>query len=964
MATSAPPGVNADAGLSAVAVADSRQRHGSNRLTPLPREPAWRKFLAKFDEPIIKILLAAALLKFVVDLSDAAHGGSTRLGLAGLTFVLLLVAAGLAVRPLRPWLPALLFAAGVVLAAVGTIATGTVLAEGLAVMVAVALATGVSFYSEYKSGREFEVLNARTTERVVKVLRDGRATAVPLDDIVVGDVVLLDTGDEVPADGRLLAAVGLRVDQSLLTGESEPVEKSSDPGPTPAGGEPPDVVFRGSTVVQGVGRAVMTAVGDATHLGQLARSLSDHEAGDRVRARLTSRQELTPLQQKLERLAGLISRVGYLAALAVFVAFVAADVVRGRIAWPFDAAGFQPDVFRAGLAELLHAFVIMVVIIVVAVPEGLPMSVTVSLALAMRKMTRANSLVRRMVACETVGSATVICTDKTGTLTQNRMTVVRVNGGDPASYRPASGTDWLALNAAVNSTAHLEFKDGQTVALGNSTEAALLQWLAARDVDYRSLRLTAHVRRQEPFSSERKRMTTAAAIDGRPAVLVKGAPEWLVANTTRYVDAAGRVLPWDDAARAAVMAANDDAAGQAMRTLAFAHADESDVEAELVYDGHVAIRDPLRPDVPEALTRCAKAGIAVVMITGDNPATARAIAADAGLLTDANALVLTSDEFNALDDGQVVAVLPRLRVLARAKPLDKLRLVNLLQSQGHVVAMTGDGTNDAPSLKRADVGLSMGKSGTEVAKEASDIVLLDDSFATIVRAVEWGRALYENIQRFLQFQLTINVSALAIAFLGTLLTGTQPPFTVLQMLWINVIMDTFAAIALCSEPPRRGLMRMPPKRRGEDILTRPMKVTILTTAVFYVVVMLGLIHGMRTYGWFSGDGVPSKIESFTLRQATVFFTTYVFFQVWNQINCRSLTPRLSGLAGLHRNPLFLIITALTVAGQIAIVTFGGRVFNVEPLSAYDWLAIAAATSTVLVFGEAVRWIRRRFGKQN
>jgi Ca2+-transporting ATPase len=955
MTTTGPPSVDASAGLSADAVAESRRRHGSNRLTPLPREPAWRKFLGKFDEPIIKILLAAALLKFVVDLSDSAHGGSMRLGLAALAFVLVLVATGLAVRPLRHWLPALLFGAGGVLAVAGTLATGAVLAEGLAVMVAVALATGVSFYSEYKSGREFEVLNARTTEHTVKVVRDGQAATVPLDDVVVGDVVLLDTGDEVPADGRLLAATELHIDQSLLTGESEPVEKSADAAEAAE-------VFRGTTAIQGIGRMVVTAVGDATQLGRLARSLSDDGAGDRIREKLNARLELTPLQQKLERLANLISRVGYVAAVAVFLAFLAADVARGRIAWPFDADGFRADVFRSGLGELLQAFVVMVVIIVVAVPEGLPMSVTVSLALAMRKMTRASSLVRRMVACETIGSATIICTDKTGTLTQNRMTVVRVNGGEPAAFQPrGAGVDWLAINAAVNSTAHLERTAGAVVPLGNSTEAALLLWLADQGLDYRALRSSAVVRRQEPFSSERKRMTTVVEVDGRPAVLVKGAPEYLMGHCDRCLDPGGRVLPWSDAARAAVAAAYADAAAHAMRTLAFGHADGDDADAALIFDGHVAIRDPLRAEVPDALARCRKAGIEVLMITGDNPVTARAIAADAGLLDVADPVVLTSDEFNALSDEQLIALLPRLRVLARAKPLDKLRLVNLLQARGHVVAMTGDGTNDAPSLKRADVGLSMGKSGTEVAKEASDIVLLDDSFATIVRAVEWGRALYENIQRFLQFQLTINVSALAIAFLGTLMTGTQPPFTVLQMLWINVIMDTFAAIALCSEPPRPGLMRGPPKRRDDDILTRPMKVTILTTAVFYIVVMLGLILGMRAYGWFAGDGTASAIEAFSFRQATIFFTTYVLFQVYNQINCRSLTPKVSGLVGLHRNPLFLVITALTLAGQMLIVTFGGRLFNVEPLSARDWLTIAAATSSVLVFAEAVRWLRRNFG---
>jgi Ca2+-transporting ATPase len=911
--------------------------------------------LDKFDEPIIKILLAAALMKFVIDLYDTTHHGSAQYGSAALGLVVLVLAAGTLIRPLREWLPSGLFVTGMILAVVGSYLTGVVLAEGLAVMIAVALATGVSFYSEYKSDREFEVLNARTTERSVTVLRDGQPRSVPLDEVVDGDVVLVEAGDEIPADGRVLTATDLHVDQSLLTGESEPVEKTASASREGGEFERPDSVFRGTTVSQGDGRVLITAVGDETQLGRLAQALGDDGAGERVRRRLNVSQEQTPLQLKLEKLARLISKVGYLAAGAIFIAFVAADLWRGRIVWPFTNGQFQPEIFRAGIAELLQAFVVMVVIIVVAVPEGLPMSVTISLALAMQKMTRAKSLVRRMVACETIGSATIICTDKTGTLTQNRMKVERISSATGPLH--SASEEWIARNAALNSTAHLESRDGQSITLGSSTEGALLLWLRERDRDHTILRSTWAISRRETFSSETKRMTTVIRQGGKEIKLVKGAPEVLIAATTHWLDDNEQPRAWTPRDRAAAEAFLKDATANAMRTLGFAHS----IDEQLIYDGQVAIRDPLRPDIADAIERCSAAGIAVIMITGDNPETARSIAADAGLLKDSDASVLTSDEFNTQSDEQIIQVLPRLRVLARAKPLDKLRLVKLLQKQGHVVAMTGDGTNDAPALKRADVGLSMGKSGTEVAKEASDIVLLDDSFATIVRAVHWGRALYENIQRFLQFQLTINVSALVIAFLGTILLGTQPPFTVLQMLWINVIMDTFAALALCSEPPRPGLLQRPPKRRDEDILTRDMWRTILSTAGFYVVVMLILLIGMSRWHWFAGDGAKSELEPFTFRQATIFFTAYVLFQVWNQINCRSLTPYASGLKRIFRNPTFLAITALTLAGQILIVTFGGSVFNVTPLSILDWLWLGLATSSVLVFAELTRWFQRMKG---
>ena len=977
----------ATAGLTSEQVATSRERFGANRLTPLPRESIWKKFLDKFDEPIIGILLAASLLKIVIDLFEA----SPIAGVLGLASVLITLSGGFLPR-LRAWIPSLLFALAATLVVVSA-ALGDLSYEGLAVMLAVALATGVAFLSEYRSDQEFEKLNANKDAIQVKVLRDGVIGVVPLEDVVVGDLAFLEMGDEIPADGRIVRANELMIDQSLMTGESEPVRKTAareedrNEGPDLSG-----CVYRGTQVLDGVGQMLATNVGDDTMLGTIARKLSgepDEEfakAGvdsreDRIQRKLSISKAATPLQEKLAALAGLISKIGYFAAIAIFLALFVRGLGVGELRWPGpddDARKFH----LASIKALLGYFVYMVIVIVVAVPEGLPMSVTVSLALAMRKMTRANALVRQLVATETIGSATVICSDKTGTLTQNKMTVSRV-GVAGESFESSTGThtagrfEALILNAAVNSTASLTVKDGKTLTLGNSTEGALLNWLRAGawsqtdPFDYLAIRSQHPVLYQIHFSSDRKRMTTVTLVEGRCVVLVKGAFEIVLDACTSYRAVDGTARPIAEV-REAIQAQIRAAAGDAMRTLAFAqaelpadfpqdedaiHARKDDLEAGLTFVGFVAIRDPLREDVPQAVAECREAGIEVKMITGDNVETARAIGRDVGLLDAPDSLVMNSEEFNALTDDELKLKLPRLRILARARPLDKYRLVKVLQEQGHVVAMTGDGTNDAPSLKIADVGLAMGIAGTEVAKEASKIVLLDDSFSTIVRAVHWGRSLYENIQRFIQFQLTINVSALTIAFLGPFL-GFRPPFTVLQLLWINVIMDTFAAIALCSEPPRPGLMKMPPKRRDESILSRAMIGTILITSAFFVVAMIALHLGMEHGGWFAGSGaVSGEFQPLTVRQVSVFFSVYVFFQIWNQINCRSLSPRDSGLSGLFANPTFLAIASLTVVGQVLIVQFGGSVFGVEPLALLDWLAIAGATASVLVFAEVVRRIR-------
>jgi Ca2+-transporting ATPase len=997
-------------GLTNEEAEQSLAQNGANRLTPLPREPIWKKFLEKFDEAIIKILLAATLLKTVVDLFEVPGVW----GFLGLGLVLLVFVAS-AVFKLKEWLPSLMFGVAIVLVII-SVAIGHPSYEGLAVMIAVLLATGVAFFSEYKSDREFEILNTQKDSLQSKAIRNGEVVSIPLEKVVVGDLIALEMGDEIPADGRVIKATELHIDQSLMTGESEAVRKyHGDDDDTSDGPDHASCVYRGTQVVDGVGQMVVTDVGDMTMIGQIARRLSltdEHEGASeanteeaRVQKKLTISKEQTPLQEKLTDLAGLISKVGYAAALAIFLALLARGIfltheVRWEPTFVVDAAGeyikeggqFVTDVakgqlettgqaLRASLSALLGYFVYMVIIVVVAVPEGLPMSVTVSLALAMRKMTRANSLVRQLVACETIGSATVICSDKTGTLTQNKMQVERLGVGGEVYSRDGqwpkataslqSPVDWIGLNGSVNATANLEMKDGKHLVIGNTTEGSLLQWAREGALDYREVRNKYPLLYQLHFSSDRKRMTSVVGANDTGYVLVKGAPEIVLSHCTHQLALDGRTSEITPADRDRYLGQLKEAQSQAMRTLAFAHrtlpagqSTEEDalndnrdaLEQGLIWDGFVAIRDPLRPDVKAAVDECRQAGIDVKMITGDNIETARAIGREIGLLDSPEAISMTSDEFNSLSDDEISERLPRLAILARARPLDKYRVVRLLQAQQHVVAVTGDGTNDAPALKKADVGLAMGIAGTEVAKEASKIVLLDDAFSTIVKAVHWGRSLYENIQRFIQFQLTINVSALVIAFLGPFF-GIKPPFTVLQLLWINVIMDTFAAIALCSEPPRAGLMRMKPKKRNESIVTSRMRYTILTTAAFFVVVMLALLLAMER-GWLAeGSGSnPDKWEfsPLNIRQVSIFFTVYVFFQVWNQINCRSLTSNVSGLRGVLKNRTFMTIMALIVIGQVLMVSFGGQVFSVEPLKWLDWLVIAAVTSSVILFAEIMR----------
>jgi Ca2+-transporting ATPase len=828
-------------GLTAESVQEMREPYGKNELTPPRRTPLWRQYLEKFNDPIIRILLVAVLISAIVAIIE-----------------------------------------------------GSTLIDTIGIILAVLLATSISFLTEYRSNREFEALNALREDTGTKVIRNGQPATIPMRELVVGDLVLLEAGDAVPADGYLLTEVNLEVDESTFTGESEPVRKI-----------PEETVLKGTWITAGRGRMITGAVGDATRMGQIAADLA-----------LGSRPD-TPLQVKLRQLATFISKFGYLMAGLI----IATLMIQGAITGIFQES---PIIIAQ---YVLDTFMFAVIIIVVSVPEGLPVSVTVSLALTVRKMTRAASLVRRLIACETVGSVTVICTDKTGTLTLNQMEVVASSIEFPLIEPgvPQTSAGWITLNAAINSTAELESRGGKLVTVGNSTEAALLRWLHRVGLSYQEIRSRSPPFSQELFDSRKKQMVTVIRESGREFILVKGAPDIVAAACSPTPD----------------LTHIHDLANRAMRTLAFAHAEIQGGEPSLpplIWDGYVGIRDEVRPDVPEAVRTCQKAGIKVKMVTGDSPVTATAIARETGILTDGN--VLTGSEFRDLPDKDRSVAAKVLEVLARSEPSDKLLLVETLQGSGEVVAVTGDGTNDAPALRHADVGLAMGIAGTEVAREASDIILLDDSFPTIKNAVWWGRALYENIQRFLIFQLTINISAAVLSFLAPVL-GFPPPFTIIQLLWINIIMDSLAALALCSEAPHRALMNRLPIPKDEPVITPYMKWAILITSTAYILV--GIIAILF--------GIPFMQSP--EQQATAFFAGFVVAQVWNGMNCRGINGIMPPL--FRGNPAFFGIMAGIVAIQVLIVQYGGEFFATVPLSPGQWLFIILVTFPVILLWPLIRW---------
>ena len=853
-------------GLSAAEVLISREEHGENVLTPPKRPSMWRLYLEKYEDPMVRILLVAAVVSLI-----------------------------------------LAFVKQDFLETVGIIA-------------AVVLATTVGFYFERDAARKFDVLTQLGEEQPVKVIRDGRVMEIPRRDVVVGDIVMVETGDEIPADGKLLEAIDLQVDESSLTGEAMTNKEVRGERLEVSGEEAyaKDQLLRSSMVMSGSGLYVVTAVGDETEIGHVARQSTE----------ITGVK--TPLNIQLDRLAKLISKVGIGLSVAAFVVFLVHDILTDELWHTTDYVGMTEVV--------LKYFMMAVTLIVMAVPEGLPMAVTLALALNMRRMLKSNNLVRKLQASETMGAVTCICTDKTGTLTENRMTVSDVRcmmddgRGSDLSPQPSDLYNAIALNTTA------------THDVGNPTEQALLRWLVAQGVDYQQLREAHPITAREPFSTERKYMSTTVG----DTIYIKGAPEIVMemlevrGEKQEVREMKAKLLEWQQ---------------HAMRTLAVGWKSLSSHPSPLTSGiAIVAISDPLRKEVPSAIRQCGQAGIDVKIVTGDTTATAMEIAQQCGIFSDKgqgyvtcddthqSPVTITGAEFAALSDDEALQMVKGLKVMSRARPTDKQRLVALLQQRGEVVAVTGDGTNDAPALNRAHVGLSLG-SGTSVAKEASDITLIDDSFRSIVHAVMWGRSLYKNIQRFIFFQLVVNVTALLLVLCGAFV-GTEMPLTITQILWVNLIMDTFAAMALASLPPSREVMRERPRSQDAFIITRPMIRGIGIIGGLFFVVTFALLYYFE------------RIAGVDPKELTIFFCIFVMLQWWNLFNARSLGSCHSAFRRLWACRGFLFVLAMVLAGQWLIVTFGGKMFRTVPLEWSCWGWIILGTSPVLWVGEVYRLIVR------
>lgn len=885
-------------GLSDEQVLESRRIHGTNTLTPPEKESLWHKFIEKFEEPIIIILLVAMTLSFGVSCYEYFVIGNTSLSL---------------------------------------------FLEPAGVLLAVLLATGVAFYFELQSEREFEILNQVNEDIQYKVYRNGQITQVLKNDIVVGDYVLLEVGEQVPADGTLLESISLQVDESSLTGEPMVHKSIHEAEFESEATYPSNYICRGTNILDGHCLYQVSQVGDATEYGRVFKGAQIEDSVE------------TPLNQQLSGLADTIAKVSYGIAALVLLGSVLIYALQG---------GFDNFDWAHALGYFLQKLMIAVTVVVVAVPEGLPMSVTLSLAYSMRSMMKGNNLVRRMHACETMGAATVICTDKTGTLTQNRMSVVET------SFAPNVNLDLLYLSMAVNSTAYLDERDESRVeVLGNPTEGALLLWLREEGQDYQAIREDYPVLSQLTFSTQRKYMATLIEDNGAHLLLVKGAPEIVmkhcVLSQEEHAHYEQQLRSYQD---------------RAMRTIGFAYK-RLDVgvrpydEGKLLVDdlqflGVVGINDPIRPEVPEAIRSCMDAGIQIKIVTGDTPRTAKEIARQIGLWHDDTCndnQLITGPEFAALSDEELAVRVKDILVMSRARPMDKERLVRLLQAQGEVVAVTGDGTNDAPALNRAHVGLSMGD-GTSVAKDASDMTILDNSFASISRAVMWGRSLYLNIQRFILFQMTINVAACLIVLIGAFL-GTESPLTVTQMLWVNLIMDTFAALALASLPPSERVMTDKPRKRTDSIISASMSKRIFGLGGLFVLLLFALIQyfkhvDLKHIADFSpSDFIASLTNfssgSFSIYELSVFFSLFVLLQFWNMFNAKAFKSAKSAFSGLSKCKNFLSISVLILLGQWLITSLGGEMFRVKALDTLSWVLIIVSTSVVLWGGELVRLIRRK-----
>ena len=869
-------------GLTDEQVKQSRELHGKNVLTPPQRTSLWKLYLDKYRDPIIQILLVAAFVSLILAFIEK-------------NFM-----------------------------------------ETIGIFVAVFLATTVGFYFERDAAKKFNLLTALSEEQPVKVRRNGKVMEIPRHDVVVGDVVLVEVGDEVPADGELIVCNDLQMNESTLTGE--PVtEKSLEGGGD--GAYPRNVILRSTMVMNGRGEFVVTAVGDATEIGKVAKKSTEQTSVE------------TPLHMQLDKLAKMISKVGSVVSVAAFFIFLIHDILTNP-AW-----GGKDYFYMAEI--VLKYFMMAVTLIVMAVPEGLPMAITLSLALNMRRMLKSNNLVRKLHACETMGAVTVICTDKTGTLTQNKMQVsaLELKQGDEALLDTA---------IALNSTA--ELNDGKPI--GNPTESALLLWLDAHGKDYEELRKQVNVLKQLPFSTERKMMATLAEVDGETYLFVKGAPEIVmkkcIIEDRMLRQSAEELDEWQHKAMRTLAFAYKKVEASIMRTSRTSTAevvallDANDLQLQAI----AAIADPIRPDVPAAVQECRHAGIEVKVVTGDTAATALEIGKQIGVfedepenigadgsLTSLDQQMITGEQWEALSDEEAYERAKDIRVMSRARPTDKQRLVAMLQKRGEVVAVTGDGTNDAPALHYAHVGLSLG-SGTSVAKEASDMTLLDDSFKSIANAVMWGRSLYRNLQRFLFFQLVVNVAALLLVLGGSVI-GTEMPLTVTQILWVNLIMDTFAALALASLPPSHEVMKDKPRKASDFIINKSIGFGILFCGIVFFLVMFALLVYCERRG---KGGVD-------VHELTMFFTTFVMIQFWNLFNAKALMSHHTAFRHFLKDKGMILVLVLVLVGQWIIVTFGGEMFRTTPLSLHEWLLIIGSTSVVLWVGELWRGFKRMIAKR-
>ena len=869
-------------GLTDEQVKQSREQHGKNVLTPPQRTSLWKLYLDKYRDPIIQILLVAAFVSLILAFIEK-------------NFM-----------------------------------------ETIGIFVAVFLATTVGFYFERDAAKKFNLLTALSEEQPVKVRRNGKVMEIPRHDVVVGDVVLVEVGDEVPADGELIVCNDLQINESTLTGE--PVaEKSLEGGGD--GAYPRNVILRSTMVMNGRGEFVVTAVGDATEIGKVAKKSTEQTSVE------------TPLHMQLDKLAKMISKVGSVVSVAAFFIFLIHDILTNP-AW-----GGKDYFYMAEI--VLKYFMMAVTLIVMAVPEGLPMAITLSLALNMRRMLKSNNLVRKLHACETMGAVTVICTDKTGTLTQNKMQVsaLELKQGDEALLDTA---------IALNSTA--ELNDGKPI--GNPTESALLLWLDAQGKDYEELRKQVNVLKQLPFSTERKMMATLAEVDGETYLFVKGAPEIVmkkcIIEDRMQRQSAEELDEWQHKAMRTLAFAYKKIEASIMRTSRTSTAevvallDANDLQLQAI----AAIADPIRPDVPAAVQECRHAGIEVKVVTGDTAATALEIGKQIGVfedepenigadgsLTSLDQQMITGEQWEALSDEEAYERAKDIRVMSRARPTDKQRLVAMLQKRGEVVAVTGDGTNDAPALHYAHVGLSLG-SGTSVAKEASDMTLLDDSFKSIANAVMWGRSLYRNLQRFLFFQLVVNVAALLLVLGGSVI-GTEMPLTVTQILWVNLIMDTFAALALASLPPSHEVMSDKPRKASDFIINKSIGFGILFCGIVFFLVMFALLVYCERRG---KGGVD-------VHELTMFFTTFVMIQFWNLFNAKALMSHHTAFRHFLKDKGMILVLVLVLVGQWIIVTFGGEMFRTTPLSLHEWLLIIGSTSVVLWVGELWRAFKRMIAKR-